>query len=81
MAIAAILLQKQNSGSLVGYFSQATNEAENKYHFFELEMLAIVGSTEKFHIYLVGIEFKVIIDCNALADAVNKTNINSCVAC
>ncbi|KYQ46510.1 hypothetical protein ALC60_14491 [Trachymyrmex zeteki] len=34
VAIAAILLQRQDSGSLapVAYYSQATNEAESKYH-------------------------------------------------
>lgn len=68
IAIAAILLQRQDTGALasVAYFSQTTNEAENRYHFFELKMLAIVRATERFHIYLAGIPFKDITDCNTL---------------
>jgi len=36
----------------------------------------IVRSTERFHIYLAGIEFKVVTDCTALMGAINKANIN-----
>lgn len=45
--LGGILLQKQPSGnwSLIAYFSQATNKAEQNYHSFELEMLAIVRGT------------------------------------
>lgn len=78
IALAAILLQKQELGALapVAYYSQSTNEAETRYHSFELEMLAIVKATERFHIYLAGISFKVVTDCNSLVHAVNKANIN-----
>jgi len=41
-----------------------------------LEMLTIIRSTERFHIYLAGIEFKVVTDCTALMGAINKANIN-----
>jgi len=36
----------------VAYFSQAINDAESKYYSYELEMLAVVKSVERFHIYL-----------------------------
>lgn len=80
--IAAILLQKQSSGSWtpVAYFSQSTNIAESKYHSFELEMLAIVRAVERFHIYLYGLQFTVVTDCNALVFAVNKANLNPRIA-
>lgn len=57
LAIAGILLQKQKSGQWtpVAYYSQATNQAETKYHSFELEMLAIVKTIERFHVYLYGL--------------------------
>lgn len=58
------------------YFSQA----EAKYHSFELEMLAIVKTIERFHIYLHGLCFTIITDCHALVYAVNKANINSKIA-
>lgn len=61
IALAAILLQKQESGLMaVVYFSQATNKAETNYHSFELEMLAMVKAIERFHIYLYGIPFTVV---------------------
>lgn len=43
-------------------------------------MLAIVKATERFHIYLAGVEFKVVTDCIVLVGAVNKANINPRVA-
>lgn len=80
--IAAILMQRQTSGiwAPVAYYSQATNEAEKKYHSFELEMLAIVRAIERFHTYLYGLEFTVITDCNALVYAVHKANLNPRIA-
>ncbi|KYN26720.1 hypothetical protein ALC57_03909 [Trachymyrmex cornetzi] len=42
------------------YFSQATNDAENKYHSYELEILAVVKAIERFHIYLYGLDLTVI---------------------
>ena len=41
----------------VAYFSQATNDAESKYHSYELEMLVVVKSVERFHIYLYDLDF------------------------
>lgn len=65
IALAAILLQKQANGQFapVAYFSQATNDAESRYHSLELEMLAIVKSIERFHIYLYGAIFTIVTDC------------------
>lgn len=82
IAVAGILLQKQNSGQWtpVAFFSQSTNKAEAKYHSFELEMLAIIKSIERFHIYLYGIEFTVVTDCNALVFAIDKANLNPRIA-
>lgn len=80
--LGAILLQKQkdNLWSPVAYYSRTTNEAERKYHSFELEMLAMVKSIERFHLYLYGISFTIVTDCNALVYAVNKANLNPRIA-
>lgn len=80
--LAAILLQKQSSNKWapVAYFSQTTNKAETNYHNFELEMLAMVRAIERFHIYLYSLEFTIVTDCNALTHAVNKANLNPCIA-
>lgn len=78
-AFAAILIQKQGSGQLasIAYYNQMTNEnAESKYHSFELEMLAVVKALERFHIYLYEINFFVVTDCHALVYADNKTHLN-----
>jgi len=67
-SLGAILLQKQKDRSwgVIAFYSQATNQAESNYHSFELEMLAIVRAVERFHVYLYGINFVVVTDCNAL---------------
>lgn len=82
MGLGAILLQKQKNGawSPVAYFSQTTNQAESRYHSFELEMLAVVRAIERFHIYLYGVDFTIVTDCNALVYAVNKANLNPRIA-
>lgn len=56
LAVAGILLQKQDSGQWapIAFYSQSTNKAESRYHSFELEMLAIIKSIERFLIYLYG---------------------------
>nr|CAI5866723.1 unnamed protein product [Callosobruchus analis] len=54
--------------------TQTTN-AEKNYHSFELELLAIVRSLEKFRYYLIGREFTIFTDCNAVKNAWNKQSI------
>ncbi|CAL1672464.1 unnamed protein product [Lasius platythorax] len=78
----AILLQKQINGKMapIVYYSKATNDSEKKYHSFELETMAIVKALERFHVYLQGMTFRVITDCNSLALAVKKININPRIA-
>jgi len=78
----AILLQRQKFGCVapIAYYSKATSDVEKKYHSFELETLAIVKAIERFHVYLQGISFKVVTDCNSLALAMKKVNINPRIA-
>ena len=75
-------MQKQSDGKLtpVAYYSQTTNKTEMNYHSFELEMLVMVRAIERFHIYLYGIKFTIVTDCNALIYAVNKANLNPRIA-
>jgi len=82
VALAGILLQKQSNNLWVpvAYFSQTTNKAEANYHSFELEMLAVVRSVERFHIYLYTIDFVIITDCHSLTFALNKTYLNPRIA-
>ncbi|KAJ8919080.1 hypothetical protein NQ315_012065 [Exocentrus adspersus] len=77
IGIGGILLQVQENGELkpVQYFSRATTKQEQVYHSYELETLAVVCSMKKFRIYLIGIEFKVITDCNALRTTLTKRDL------
>jgi len=81
-ALAAILLQKQNTGQWAptAYYSQSTNKAEANYHSYELEMLPMVKAVERFHIYLYGLQFTIITDCHTLVYAVNKAHLNPRIA-
>ncbi|XP_077534640.1 uncharacterized protein LOC144146572 [Haemaphysalis longicornis] len=66
--LGAILLQEQAKGQLhpVVYASRRTTECEERYHSYELETLAVVWALEKFRFYLIGLNFKVVTDCNAV---------------
>lgn len=68
IGFSSILMQKQSDNLFhpVFYFSRRTTETESKLHSFELELLAIVYSLERFRIYLKGISFKIVTDCNSL---------------
>jgi hypothetical protein len=55
-SIGGILLQYQKDGTLrpICYYSRQTNTAEQHYHSYELEALAVVGSMRRFRMYLLG---------------------------
>ena len=80
--IRAILIQKQADGRFrpVSYFSQRTTPQESRYHSFELECLVVVYAIKTFHIYLSGIDFKIITDCDNFRLTLSKQNINSRIA-
>jgi len=61
----------------VFYFLKRTTAAESRYHSFELETLAIIYALNRFRVYLLGISFKIVTDCNALKMTLQKRDINS----
>lgn len=69
--------QKDNLFRPVCYFSKRTTESESKFHSYELEMLAIVNALNRFRVYLHGIKFKIVTDCNSVKMALNKKEINT----
>lgn len=74
--LAGILMQVTDEGEKpVHYYSRQTSEDEKKYHSFELELLAIVCSLQKFRLYLLGSPFKIVTDCSAVRHALNKKDI------
>lgn len=78
----AILLQRKTDNKFhpVYYFSKRTTEAESRYHSFELETLAIVNALKRFRVYLEGIPFKIVTDCNSLTLTLSKKQINPRIA-
>ncbi|GFY16456.1 retrovirus-related Pol polyprotein from transposon 297 [Trichonephila clavipes] len=66
--LAAALLQRSsddNSLHPIYYMSRKTSEMERKYTSYEIEVLAIIESLKKFKVYILGMPFKIITDCNA----------------
>lgn len=78
----SVLLQRQDDGKFhpVAYYSRMTTPAESKYHSFELETLAIIYALDKFRVYLEGIPFKIVTDCNSLTQALDKKDVNPRIA-
>lgn len=69
IGIGGILMQRPDDRSplrAVAYFSRQTTAEERHFHSFELETLAVVASLNRFRVYLLGLEFKVVTDCNAV---------------
>ncbi|GBP07909.1 Transposon Tf2-6 polyprotein [Eumeta japonica] len=73
----AVLLQVHPDGRkhAVAYFSKVTQGAESKYHSYELETLAVVKTVQNFRHYLVGLEFTIVTDCNALKATERKKDL------
>lgn len=77
VGVGGILLQVQSNGELkpVQYYSRSTTKEEQNYHSYELETLAVVNSLKKFRVYLIGITFKIVTDCNALRSTLTKRDL------
>lgn len=81
LGFGAILMQ-ENEGKMhpVFYYSKRTTPEESHYCSFELECLAIIYALKRFRMYLNGIPFKIVTDCNALQQTLNKKLINPRIA-
>jgi len=78
----AILLQKQADDKChsIFYYSHRTTETESRYHSYEVEMLAIINSIKRFHIYLLGIHFKIVTNCNSVTLTLQRKDVNPRIA-
>jgi len=56
----------------IQYLSRKTKPAEEKYHSYEPEVLAIAEALKKWRVFLLGIKFKIITDCNAFPLTMKK---------
>lgn len=75
--LAGILMQKSDSGLMkpIAYFSRKTTLDEQKYHAYELETLAAIASLQRFRVYLLGLKFTLVTDCNALRATFTKRDL------
>ncbi|GFW05783.1 transposon Tf2-6 polyprotein [Trichonephila clavipes] len=81
--LAAVLLQRfpdDNSLHPIYYMSRKTSETEKKYTSYELEVLAIIEALKKFKVYILGMPFKIITDCNAFTKTMSKKDLNTRIA-
>jgi len=79
----AVLLQKSpDDGQFhpVYYMSKKTTDAERKFSSYELEILAVLKALEKFRVYLIGIRFKIVTDCNSFVKTLERSVLNTRVA-
>lgn len=77
-ALAGILFQRNpedNQFHPVQYMSMKTSKYEENWSSYELEVYAIVMAPRKWRVYLLGSPFKLITDCKAFQDTMNKKNI------
>lgn len=74
----AVLLQRQSDNKLhpVAYFSKQTKPAEQNYHSFELETLAVIYALKRFRIYLEGQRFTIVTDCEAFTQTLARKVLN-----
>lgn len=82
LGFGAALMQKQDDGRFhpIFYFSKTTTPEESRQHSFILETAAIIYALRRFEIYLKGIPFKIITDCNSLAQTLDKKAVNPKIA-
>ncbi|KAG6464791.1 hypothetical protein O3G_MSEX014731 [Manduca sexta] len=73
-----MLLQRSKNDDafkVVAYCSRRTSPEEKYYHSYELETLAVIRSLEKFRVFLLGKEFKIVTDCSALRSTFMKRDL------
>jgi hypothetical protein len=60
---------------VVAYYSKQTTVDQREYHWYELETMAVVNALKHFCVYLLGMKFTVVTDCNALKAAFSKKDL------
>lgn len=82
IGFGAVLLQRQDDHKFhpVAFFSKTASESESRYHSYELETLAVVYALDRFRVYLTGIAFTIVSDCNSLVLTFNKKDVNPRIA-
>lgn len=77
---ACLLQRHENELHPVLFLSRKTSAAEMNYSSYELEVLAVVYALKKLRVYLLGLKFKIITDCKAFNQTMNKRDMCARVA-
>lgn len=82
VGLAGVLLQSSDNKSWkpVFYFSRHCNDAVKKLHSYELELLAVVETLDRFRVYLLGKNFRPVTDCSAIAKLKDSTELKPKIA-
>lgn len=82
LGYGAVLLQRQTDNKFhpVAYFSKSVSDHEKNYHSYELETLAVVYALARFRVYLGGIRFTIVTDCNSLVQTFSRKEVNTRIA-
>lgn len=77
IGIGAILLQRNKEGPFkaVAYFSRQTSMDEQRFASYDLETLAVISALQRFRVYLLGLNFKIVTDCNSLRATFEKRDL------
>lgn len=78
MGVAGMLLQRRDKNAfftVVAYYSRQTSPEEAKFSSYDLETLAVVSSIQRFRVYLLGIPFTIVTDCNSLRATFEKRDV------
>jgi len=80
----AVLLQVDDNDDErlhpICYISKKTSEAQQKFHSYGLEVLAMGEALKKFRVYLLGLRFKIVTDCAAFTKTLEKKELATRVA-
>lgn len=72
----AALMQKRGvDWHPVMYLSFKTSSAEQRYSSYELEVLAVIKALKKLRVYLLGLQFRIVTDCKAFTQTMEKKDI------
>ena len=77
LGFGAVLMQRKWDGNfhLIFYYYKITTELEMRNCSFELETLAVIYALRRFRVYVIGLRFKKVTDCNALKLTLAKQDV------
>lgn len=79
----AILLQRSSVDQKlhpIYYYSKKTTPQERNYSSYELEVLAVINALNKLRVYLLNKHFKIITDCKAFSQTMEKKELSPKIA-